>query len=137
MIYKKVLPFEWNYITILLQQKSMYVGYSNTLKNMVGGSDIYTVQFVHLWNNFCIPSKSYSFYAQTAQLRAFSDLRKFFRRSYFFARQPKNEQKFSKQAYVTKKQVRVRVQGFEPKSSKTAQQSHFRIFCKKVYFWSY
>ncbi len=40
-------------------------------------------------------------------------------------------------AYVTKKSVRVRVQGFEPKCPKPAWLSHFLIFRKKVYFLSY
>ena len=40
-------------------------------------------------------------------------------------------------AYVTEKQVRVRVQGLEPKCPKPAWLSHFLTFRKKVYFWSY
>ena len=40
-------------------------------------------------------------------------------------------------AYVTEKQVRVRVQGLEPKCLKPAWLSHFLNFRKKVYFWSY
>ena len=92
----------------------------------------------HLWNNFCIPSKSYSFFVRKphnyALFRAFG---KFSEGLIFLKKQQKMSKNKSGSAYVTEKNLTSVLQGFEPKCPKPAWPGHFSNFCKKVYFWSY